>query len=228
MREFDYEPKNIAYTDEYKASFNRQCNIIFQPQNFDSEEQKELTKGYILKSDEYTAKVDTFRLNGAKNHLYYKNKFIFEYDSINDNHLCKIVTYRNGIDYLFYGKDLYGYSTLNLSTMEQYQYYPDESIENGETFIWCNVFYNSKNDIIAVEGCYWACPYSVFLYELNDPLNMFSKQINTFYLLKNSYNNYIGFVNWIDNQLILKLEFNHSKKEEIITIKEAEYYKFMR
>jgi len=69
--------------------------------------------------------------------------------------------------YIFFPLDLYGYSILNLTTQTAYHYVPEVST-GGETFIWTDVAY-SGTDKIAVEGCYWACPYKFEIYDFTEP-----------------------------------------------------------
>jgi hypothetical protein len=51
-------------------------------------------------------------------------------------------------------------------------YFPKESLDGGETFIWCSVKYCAVNDVLAVDGCYWACPYGFMFYDFSNPMEL--------------------------------------------------------
>ncbi len=70
---------------------------------------------------------------------------------------------------------LYGYSVLNLDSLQCMHFIPAESYgtypdEFKETFIWCDCFYNPENNLLAVDGCFWACPGDVIVLDFKDPM----------------------------------------------------------
>ena len=50
---------------------------------------------------------------------------------------------------------------------QSYGKYPEEF---EETFLWCKCYYNPVNDLLAVDGCYWACPYSLIVLDFSHPM----------------------------------------------------------
>lgn len=70
----------------------------------------------------------------------------------------------NGQDYLLFRKDLYGYALLNLETLEEHNYFPSAVVEHDESFIVTDA--HLFRDILILEGCFWACPYSCYLLDL--------------------------------------------------------------
>jgi hypothetical protein len=65
---------------------------------------------------------------------------------------------------------LYGYSIIDLLNYKVYHYIPEESFTgHEETFIWTDVLYCSKNNILAVDGCFWACPSSTYFFDFSYP-----------------------------------------------------------
>lgn len=72
-----------------------------------------------------------------------------------------------------FDEDLYGYSVLNLKTLECVHYIPSEShLDNKETFIWCDVNYNINNNLLVVSGCYWATPYTLIVVDFTKPMEV--------------------------------------------------------
>ncbi len=66
--------------------------------------------------------------------------------------------------------------------------------------------YNSENNVIAVEGCYWACPYSVQLFSFENPMNENPKFVDIISCLDGDYDVYdeLVFSKWEDGNLHLK------------------------
>ena len=81
----------------------------------------------------------------------------------------------NGRHYLIFCTEMYGYSVLEIESGRDFHYipsqaHPQRAEDFDETFIWCDASYHSKNNLLAVDGCFWACPYSVLLVDFTDPL----------------------------------------------------------
>jgi hypothetical protein len=69
--------------------------------------------------------------------------------------------------YLVFRIALYGYGVVNLETGDDHFVVPEEP----ESFIWTAVHDDSVSNLLAVEGCYWACPWGVILVDFEEPLN---------------------------------------------------------
>ncbi len=108
--------------------------------------------------------------------LYRNDKFIFEWKNIDaHSRMITIINHSDGNKYLLFDEDLYGYSVLNLETLQCVHYIPEESYREDdieETFIWCIPHYDKDSDLIAVEGCMWASPYSVIVLDFSHPMNI--------------------------------------------------------
>lgn len=78
------------------------------------------------------------------------------------------VQHSNGNDYLLCGEDYQGYSVINLSTATSTVYFPDTGFE-GTGFCWAAVYSSPDSQMLAVDGCYWACPYELVFYDLRNP-----------------------------------------------------------
>ena len=61
--------------------------------------------------------------------------------------------------------------------------------------------------MLAVEGCYWACPFGLHLVDFSEPMRE-SKWVDVIDLLDGDYDNYDGaeFVRWDGGALVLKAD----------------------
>ncbi len=78
------------------------------------------------------------------------------------------VEHPNGNEYLLCGEDYQGYSVVNLTEVSYQTYFPDEAYE-GAGFCWTAVYPSPDKLVLAVEGCFWACPYELVFYDLRTP-----------------------------------------------------------
>lgn len=167
---------NLPYSSEYQ-DYRKKFDYIFADKyKRGNDEVKQLLDGrHTLKTSFYydeshevfqsnicTSKTELFDHRGIKaaeiKNIDYSVDFFSE------------VEHSNGKRYLLFSIDLYGYSIMDLSNYKAYHYMPEESFAgHRETFIWTDAFYCRKNNILAVYGCYWACPYSIFLYDFSVP-----------------------------------------------------------
>lgn len=77
----------------------------------------------------------------------------------------------DGNTYFLCGEDYQGQTIVNLNTKEKKSYRPPEAAK-GFGFCWANVKVSPNGEFIAVEGCIWAAPYEVRLYDFSDPMAM--------------------------------------------------------
>ncbi len=103
-------------------------------------------------------------------------KTVYTWDNINDSgDFFALFPHANGNHYLVFREDLYGYSVLEVETGNSLHYMPEESFPLGkeraqETFIWAGAVYDPQSGLLAVSGCYWACPNDTLLLDFSDPL----------------------------------------------------------
>lgn len=133
-----------------------------------------------------------------------------------------MIHHANGEKYLIFRQDLYGYSVLNLETLEDFHYLPEEAFPQekekfSETFIWTDVSYSSKNNLLAVIGCFWACPSSVILLDFTDPMVAQEKWLDLHLVVDSTYDLYddLTFLAWNnDGSLTLQGENNETQSME--------------
>ena len=150
--------------------------------------------------------------------LYKDEKMIYEWKNIyNISRYATIIKHSDGNKYLLFSIDLYGYSVLNLKTLECINYIPSESyLDNKETFIWCDVNYNINSNLLVVSGCYWGTPYSLIVLDFTKPMEIVESR--NWLNLPSKYYELgcdIDFKCWDDNKLVCMLDEN---KDSILTI----------
>jgi hypothetical protein len=209
---------NIAYSPEYMDYRNKIINEAYNEKFKTGEE--------TFEDDSLKIISEYYRTNGnehcSKNKIYKSNNLVHEYFNLyHQDFFCEYIKYSNGMDYIFYKEDLYGYSVFEVNTKNVFNYYPKATFSGKEeTFIGTDIHYNINNNIFAVGGCYWACPSDVFLIKIDNPMEQFSGLINMREIIDPGYNKYddIDFIGWENSNIILEVE-----QKEKIKITEKEY-----
>jgi hypothetical protein len=214
---------NIAYTAEYLDKRTR-LEAAFIPENRKGLESAVLTDGFRLDKQYYDAgSADAFEgllFDGD-------NRLVFRYKSLDDSgdSVPRVITHADGHSYFIFRTDLYGYGIYDMTDKKEFRHIPKAT----ETFIWTEVAYNPKNDILLVDGCYWACPYGVILLDFKNPLRE-TKWVDVFWELDPGSSRYddIAFIRWGDNnELVLKALYGQPVKQEEIAIPQEEYGKWL-
>lgn len=78
------------------------------------------------------------------------------------------VQHANGNEYLLCGEDYQGQTVVNLTAGTVEHFFPDSGFA-GFGFCWTAAYPSSDSEIIAVDGCYWACPYEVVFFDFSRP-----------------------------------------------------------
>ena len=78
------------------------------------------------------------------------------------------IEHADGNEYLLCGEDYQGYSVINLTAGTCKTYFPEEG-HKGWGFCWAAAYPSPDTLVLAVEGCYWACPVEVVLYDFLNP-----------------------------------------------------------
>ena len=172
---------NYYGTDKYKENMRKLDEQIFSKIRFDEpERKKDLGEGYSVRyyyyADEENRKPGYAPVDGEICRLFKDDEQIFEWKNTDGNsRMACIIHHADGNTYFVFDEDLYGYSVLNIETRQCMHYIPAESYgkypeEFEETFIWCDCFYNPVNGLLAVDGCFWACPGDVIVLDFSDPM----------------------------------------------------------
>lgn len=84
----------------------------------------------------------------------------------------------NGHDYLLACEDYQGYSVVELDTGRREDLLPNAELKgvalmgNGFGFCWVRISPSPDKKVLAVDGCYWACPYEVVLFDFREPMKL--------------------------------------------------------
>lgn len=78
------------------------------------------------------------------------------------------VNHTNNKEYLLCGEDYQGYTTINLTEEKTNTYFPEDGYE-GSGFCWAVAYPSPDSSLLAVDGCYWACPYDLVLFDFTEP-----------------------------------------------------------
>lgn len=169
------QTKNVAYTEEYQKH-RKSFEYIFNEKYKSDIERREFLNGKLtLETTFYSdssGEVTEYNMFASKTEVFDFNiNKVSEFTNINHStDFFTLVEHSNGKNYLFFSTDLYGYSIMDLSDYSINHFIPEESfIDHQETFIWTQVLYCKSNNIIAVDGCYWACPTSIEFYNFSNP-----------------------------------------------------------
>ena len=168
---------NVYHTPQYQA-YRQECAFVFSEEHRSSLPGKTelLSEGYSVRTDYYTGQ-GRYQLHAARHRLLdIGDRVVYTWDNINDDgEFYRLIPHANGNHYLVFREDLYGYSVLEVETGRTMHYIPEKSWpldgrQGKETFIWTNVAYDAATSLLAVWGCYWACPNGTLLLDFSDPL----------------------------------------------------------
>lgn len=170
--------KNIYDTPEYKK-WAEKSSYAEAEQYLNEEKEIPLPDGYSLFYRNYMDR-DDYRIRARFGRYEFRKdgKCLYEYTSIYDLvPFEKFIEHSNGHRYYPFHVDLYGISFIDVDTLEVYNYIPygeesrTEGLPYGESFIIVDVNYDPETNLVAYEGCYWACYYDVMVGDLSDPLH---------------------------------------------------------
>ncbi len=187
--------KNVAYSNEY-STYRSKFNYVFNEKYKCNEVDKNLLSDgkHTLITTYYSDnsyEISKYNIYASRTEVIdsMKNK-VAEFENINhDGNIFSVVEHSNGKNYLIFSIDLYGYSIMDLSNYHVYHYIPEESFYgHEETFIWTEAYYCKDNNIIAVEGCYWACPFSTEFFDFSNPEEVPFERIYSSYEMEGEIN----------------------------------------
>jgi hypothetical protein len=213
---------NIAYTAEYLDERKR-FEAGFIPENKKRFESATLADGFRLDRQYY----DAGAADAFEGFLFDRdNCLVFCYKSLDGNgdSVPRVIAHADGHAYFIFRTDLYGYGVYDITAKKEFRHIPKAT----ETFIWTEVVYNRKNNILLVSGCYWACPSGIVLLDFRHPLRE-TEWVDVSWQLDPGFNRYddILFDRWGDNDdLVLKALYGQPVKHEEIAIPQGEYRKW--
>ena len=215
---------NYYGSEEYNQLIKELDKLVYSKCNLTKETSKKvLDDNYSIKYY-YYKDLDSNK-DGEICRLYKDDDLVYEWKNIyGKSRFATIINHSDSNKYLVFDEDLYGYSVLNLKTLDCIHYIPSESrLDNKETFIWCNVNYNQKNNLLVVSGCYWATSYSLIVLDFTKPMEIIESS-NWFNLPSKYYElgMDIDFKYFDNNKLVCMLD---GDKDNILTIDTLELIK---
>ena len=203
---------NFYGTEKYKQMLNQFDEKIFSKCDMTAPtREKILGDGFVLKcyyyADEQEGYIRYIPYDGEICRLYQNQELVFEWKNISGHsRMASIIEHYDGNSYLIFDESLYGYSVFKLNTMECVHYIPSEVekyFENSsgfkETFIWCEPHYDKTSNLLAVEGCFWASPYSIIVLDFSNPMEIV--ETNKWFNLCDEEQD-LDFVKWTESELV--------------------------
>ena len=215
---------NFYGSEEYNQLIKELDKLVYSKCNLTKETSKKvLDDNYSIKYY-YYKDLDSNK-DGEICRLYKDDDLVYEWKNIyGKSRFATIINHSDSNKYLVFNEDLYGYSVLNLKTLDCIHYIPSESrLDNKETFIWCNVNYNQKNNLLVVSGCYWATSYSLIVLDFTKPMEIIES--SNWLNLPSKYYELgmdIDFKYFDNNKLVCMLD---GDKDNILTIDTLELIK---
>lgn len=199
---------NVAEDQKYLEACEKRATILFRTELKEDCVKQDIGFGYTRLKTAYRILDKSKFLHGNDSIIldsYDREVFAYRcYDC--DNGLCSVIERPEG-NLLFYKTDLLGYSVFNLSDHMQFRYIPQSALDQSESFIWTAVHYNHIAGIMAVDGCYWAYPGDVFIYDMQNPMTLYKMGVNLRKAVGDlhygQYND-IEFVRWAQNALYVQ------------------------
>ena len=94
--------------------------------------------------------------------------------------------------------------------------WPDKQEEFQESFIWTDAVYDRESGLLAVTGCFWACPNDVMILDFEDPLQSRRNQwlrANGSSMIFTTISRFSDFQN---GKILLKAYNTRDQKQEIL------------
>lgn len=217
MYEVDFD--NACVTgefDKYKSYYEE----IFRKGDIKEQEEKEISLGYRVKSVTYILQKMGRELPAYKQYLITPEgeevHSWFLYDDHDFLTFVDIIVHSDGEKYFVYKECLYGYSVLRLRDDACMHYVPrgfvtpgEYTVAIGESFIMTDFYYSKDNDMLAANGCFWACPSDVVVIDFKEPLKAPKTMLSFHQLIDPEYANDewddVEFKAWHDSDLVVKV-----------------------
>ncbi len=165
--------KNVAFSTEYAEQYNRQFEILFREENRRSKEEGCFANGYSLMCESFEGELDDEPRLAARYALFSpSHEPVFTYACLDSaNSLCEMIRHNNGRTYFLFRRDRFGFSVLDLETLQEHRFYSDDALYNQNDFIWCSAEYYPARNTIFVAGHMPGGHYEVYEYDFSDPLH---------------------------------------------------------
>lgn len=198
-----------AFDTRHYQEHRQICMAVFSPDHARPRPEKteEVGEGLIVRTRYFRGEVPgwPYVLHACESALLDEaGEILYTWRCLNDDALfSRLIRHRNGNRYLIFRLDLYGYSVLELESGRECHYIPLESEPERredfrETFIWTGAKYDPESDLLAVPGCYWACPNSTIVLDFREPLTPGERWLELHEVIDPDYDRYddLDLVGW--------------------------------
>lgn len=177
-KEFEYEGMSYENVYEKCMQHNARYDYIFSSEFEEGTYEQNAGCGYTLRTTDYYAVDRNSGIELRKGVLLKDNEEIFSYQEydVSPKNAAQVIRHSSGREYFLFKEDLYGMSVLDIASGEIYHHIPageqhDKDYHCGESFIITDIHYDEASDLIALGGCFWACPYDVMVADFSDPMS---------------------------------------------------------
>ena len=217
---------NAAYKEaylHYRESFSSIFNEEHREERKGIPETAALDDGFSLRSRYYTGTLKGNIHAVIHDIVGEDGTVLLSWTNLDDDgDFCRLIHHRNGKRYLVFREDLYGCSIFCVETGAVFRYlpacvWPDKQEEFQESFIWTDAVYDRESGLLAVTGCFWACPNDVMILDFEDPFTE-PEGINGYELMDREYDLYddIEFSDFQNGKILLKAYNTRDQKQEIL------------
>lgn len=168
--------RNVAYDPDHLRQRIEFDAIVTEENRTDGPEWIDLPDVlYRIRRTEYSKKIFSERINMEYvqfvvcMELFLEDTFLTELRCYDVHDLFVPIRHRNGRLYGFYRTELYGHSIFDFDTLKSVHYVPEHTEIGEEFFIAVDAIYSPVHHLLAVSGCYWACPWRFEVYDFSNP-----------------------------------------------------------
>jgi hypothetical protein len=185
------------YFDERNYVVNSDETIISKSENF----------SLITRCYEQTKPDVNWSVTKVSVYEILSNEKIFEF-YVNDSQFFYGWAEKNGTEFLICAEDIFGGQTIiDLTNRKMNSFSPDD-----DGYIWTEFHLSPNSNYLATIGCYWACPFTIKVFDFQNPLNLPLKEIKEIDLLGDETN-----VFWVNDETIQTVS-NEPRKISILTV----------
>lgn len=173
-------PETHVIADKHYAERRKELEALFDAKNRIEDTANTIDSpcgNYRLEICRYATGPNTWKVSRGIVTRMHDRQLIADVKRNFDHFWYSWVQHPNGNDYLLCGEDYQGYSVINLTTGKSTVYFPDAGVK-GFGFCWVAAYPSPDGLMLAVDGCYWACPYDVVFFDFRNPEQLPLPEIN--------------------------------------------------
>ncbi len=174
---------------EIRKYFNEKNYVVNSDEiiNSKSENFSLVTRCYTQNKPDFNwsvTKIEVFEIKTSEK--------IFEF-YVNDSSFFHGWVEKHGTEFLICAEDIFGGQTIiDLTNRKMNSFSPDE-----DGYIWTEFHLSPDGKYLATIGCVWACPYTIKVFDFQNPLDLPLKEIKEIMLLDDEQT-----LIWIDKETI--------------------------